>query len=89
MADEIEKYLGSDLLFYRADGPDGLVERQRRHWDPVVEWAREALGARFVLVEGVMHVAQPAAAIAAAPRRSRAGRHRDAWRLGALKSSRR
>ena len=26
--DEIVKYLGSDLLFYRADGPEGLTERQ-------------------------------------------------------------
>ena len=66
VAAEVEKYLGTDLLFYRADGPAGLVAAQRRHWDPVVEWARDTLGARFVLVEGVMHVAQPDAAIAAA-----------------------
>ncbi len=57
---------GTDLLFYRAAGPDGLVASQREHWDPIVEWANEKLGARFVLVEGVMHVAQPGAAIAAA-----------------------
>ena len=66
VAAEIEKYLGTDLLFYRADGPDGLVASQRRHWDPVIDWARETLGARFVLVEGIVHVAQPEAAIAAA-----------------------
>ena len=66
VAAEIEKYLGTDLLFYRAAEPAGLVESQRRHWDPVLEWARETLGARFVLAEGVMHVAQPEAAIAAA-----------------------
>ena len=59
VADEIEKYLGTDLLFYRASEPDGLVALQRKHWDPVVDWARDALGARFVLAEGVMHVAQP------------------------------
>ena len=56
VAAEIEKYLGTDLLFYRADEPDGLVARQAQHWDPVLEWARETLGARFVLAEGVMHV---------------------------------
>ena len=28
VADEIAKYLGSDLLFYRAASPPGLVERQ-------------------------------------------------------------
>jgi chaperone required for assembly of F1-ATPase len=62
---EVEKYLGSDLLFYRAGSPAGLVARQAAHWDPILTWAREAVGARFVLGEGVMFVAQPAAAVAA------------------------
>ena len=85
VADEIEKYLGTDLLFYRAGDPPGLVESQTRHWDPVLDWARDTLGVRFALAEGVMHVAQPAEAIAAAastiPRGADA---REAWRLGAL-----
>jgi chaperone required for assembly of F1-ATPase len=85
VAAEIEKYLGTDLLFYRAAGPEGLVASQRRHWDPVVEWAREKFGARFVLVEGVMHVAQPEAAIAAAVKAIPSGANiHDPWRLGAL-----
>ncbi len=66
VADEVAKYLGADLLCYRAEAPPGLVERQMQAWDPVLAWAREALGARFVLAQGVMHVAQPAEAIAAA-----------------------
>ena len=66
VAAEIAHYLGSDLLCYRAEAPDGLVERQSQSWDPVLAWARETLGARFVLAQGVMHVAQPNAAIAAA-----------------------
>ena len=85
VADEIENYLGTDMLFYRASEPDGLVALQRQHWDPVVAWARDALGARFVLAEGVMHVAQPREAIAAA--RARISGANDApghWRLGAL-----
>ena len=80
VAAEIGKYLGSDLLFYRADGPQRLVERQERLWDPVLAWAREALGARFVLAQGVVHTAQPEGAIAAA----RAAIPNDPWRLGAL-----
>jgi len=85
VAAEIEKYLGTDLLFYRAAGPDGLVASQREHWDPIVEWAGDKLGARFVLVEGVMHVAQPEAAIAAAAKAIPSGPNiHDAWRLGAL-----
>ena len=85
VAAEVEKYLGTDLLFYRAAGPDGLVASQGEHWDPIVEWARDKLGARFVLAEGVMHVAQPEAAIAAAAQMIPGGANiHDAWRLGAL-----
>jgi chaperone required for assembly of F1-ATPase len=85
VAAEIEKYLGTDLLFYRAAGPDGLVEMQRRHWDPVIEWARDTLGARFVLVEGIMHAPQPEAALAAAAAAIPNGASvEEAWRLGAL-----
>jgi chaperone required for assembly of F1-ATPase len=82
VTDEIVKYLGSDLLCYRADTPPGLVERQTRLWDPVLDWARDELGARFVQVEGVVFAAQPEAAIAAA----RAAVPQDIWRLGAIAS---
>jgi chaperone required for assembly of F1-ATPase len=77
---EIEKYLASDLLVYRAEGPPGLVARQAQAWDPLIDWARRALGAAFVLVEGIGFVAQPAAALAAAG----AAIPHDPWRLGAL-----
>ncbi len=80
VAEEVAKYLGSDLLCYRADVPAALVERQARHWDPVLAWAANALGARFVLAQGVMHVAQPRQAIGAA----RAAIPAESWRLGAV-----
>ena len=53
---EIAAYAGSDLLCYRADEPETLAERQRKAFDPVLDWAAETLGARFVLAAGVMHV---------------------------------
>jgi len=80
VAAEIANYLGSDLLCYRADMPEGLVERQARAWDPILAWARQALGARFVLARGVVHVAQPEPAIAA----MRAIIPSESWRLGAV-----
>jgi chaperone required for assembly of F1-ATPase len=80
VAAEIEKYLGSDLLFYRAEAPLDLVERQARAWDPVLQWAQASLGARFVLAQGVMHVAQPSEAVAAAARAIPA----HVWRLAAV-----
>jgi len=78
----IAQYLGSDLVCYRAEAPAGLVEKQAQHWDPVLAWARAALGARFVLGQGVMHVPQAADAVAAA----RAAIPKDIWRLGAVSS---
>jgi chaperone required for assembly of F1-ATPase len=79
-AAEIEKYLASDLVVYRAQGPQGLVARQVEAWDPIVDWARETLGAGFALAQGIAFVPQPAAALAAAG----AAIPRDPWRLGAL-----
>jgi chaperone required for assembly of F1-ATPase len=80
VAEEVAKYLGSDLLCYRAAAPEGLVASQTRAWDPVLAWARAAIGARFVLAQGVVHVAQPAETIAALGAKIPA----DPWRLGAV-----
>jgi chaperone required for assembly of F1-ATPase len=63
--EDILRFSSSDLLCYRADGPERLVERQAEAWDPVIDWARSALGARFVLSEGVVYVEQPREAIGA------------------------
>jgi len=62
---EIVRYAGSDLVCYRAEAPEMLAERQRHAFDPALAWAEEALGARFNLAAGVMHVAQPPEALAA------------------------
>jgi chaperone required for assembly of F1-ATPase len=80
VADEIARYLASDLVCYRAGSPRGLVDRQARHWDPIVAWARDSLGAHLLLAEGVVHVTQPEAALATAS----AAIPSDPWRLGAL-----
>ncbi|RUM25500.1 ATPase [Rhizobium vallis] len=63
--EDILRFSLSDLLCYRADGPELLVERQAERWDPIVDWAANDLGARFILVEGVMHHEQPREATAA------------------------
>jgi chaperone required for assembly of F1-ATPase len=82
VAAEVERYLACDLVFYRAPGPAGLVARQTEAWDPVLAWARDALGARFALAEGIVFIAQSPDALAAAgvviPRAP--------WPLGALHS---
>jgi chaperone required for assembly of F1-ATPase len=80
VADDIAKYLGSDLLFYRAGHPEALVAREAAHWDPILFWAADTLGAHFILAEGLVHVRQPDSAVAAA----RAALPSDAWSIAAL-----
>jgi chaperone required for assembly of F1-ATPase len=80
VANDVAKYLGSDLLFYRAGHPEALVAKEAAHWDPIVFWAAETLGAHFMLAEGINHVRQPDAAIAAA----RAVFPGDPWSIAAL-----
>ncbi|MER2267493.1 ATP12 family chaperone protein [Methylobacterium oxalidis] len=63
--DDLAAYAGTDLLAYRAESPERLVAAQAAAWDPILDWAREALGARLILSEGVMHVAQPDASVQA------------------------
>lgn len=65
---EMLRYAGSDLLCYRAEDPQGLVDMQNAAWDPVLAWAQAALGARFVLAGGIMHVGQPEETLAAIDR---------------------
>jgi chaperone required for assembly of F1-ATPase len=80
VAAEVGKFLGSDLVVYRADAPQGLVERQNLAWDPVLDWARDRHGAEFVASTGMTFVTQPEASLAAA----RAAIPSDIWRLGAV-----
>ena len=80
VTDDVAKYFGSDLLFYRAGHPEALVAREAAHWDPIVFWAADALGAHFILAEGIVHVRQPDSAIAAA----RAALPTNAWSIAAL-----
>lgn len=82
VADEVARYLGSDLVVYRASTPAGLADRQTQLWDPVLAFARDDLGARFVQIEGVVFSPQPPHAVEAA----RAHIPSDAWRLAAVSS---
>ena len=36
---------------------------RRRHWEPILAWAKRDLGAPMRLAEGVMHVEQPQASL--------------------------
>ena len=85
--EDILRFSSSDLLCYRADGPDTLVSRQNEAWDPVIDWARAVLGANLRLAEGVIHVEQPREAIAAIG--VHLGQRAEPQRLGAAGARRR
>ncbi|MCR9068515.1 MAG: ATPase [Rhodobacteraceae bacterium] len=56
-------YAETDLLCYRAEAPETLIRRQADGWDPMLDWADEALGAGFRVTRGVLPVDQEAATL--------------------------
>ena len=62
---EIVRYAGSDLVCYRAEEPADLSAEQQAAWDPVLDWAHRSLEAPLFKANGVIHVSQPTAALAA------------------------
>ena len=60
----LARYGESDLLCYRADGPEPLVERQAAAWDPLLDWAQARYDVHFVIATGIMPVTQPPATVA-------------------------
>lgn len=58
-------YGETDLLCYRAETPQELVERQAEVWDPLLEWSAEALNAPLLVTKGIVHLAQPEASLKA------------------------
>jgi chaperone required for assembly of F1-ATPase len=80
-AASLAAYGESDLLYYRAELPEPLVERQQAAWDPLLDWARGRYDVHFETATGVMHKAQPEATVA---RLSEAVHALDPFRLAGL-----
>ncbi|WP_333824056.1 ATP12 family chaperone protein [Pinisolibacter sp.] len=64
VADDAAKYAATDLVCYRADAPERLVERQTAGWDPLLDWVEDTYGARLLVAEGIVHVGQDGEALA-------------------------
>lgn len=62
---DVARYGASDLVCYRAEGPQTLAAAQSAAWDGLLDFARDALGARLICSQGVAFVEQPAPARAA------------------------
>lgn len=55
----VARYAQSDLLCYRADGPEALVARQAAAWNPLLDWARARYDVAFAVTQGIIPVPQP------------------------------
>ncbi len=55
----IASYGETDLICYRAEGPETLVAWQSESWDALLAWARRRYDVDFTCQTGVMHVPQP------------------------------
>ena len=56
--EHLSGYAGTDLLCYRAEGPDSLVLRQQEVWDPILAWLDDHFDVSMKTTTGVMPVAQ-------------------------------
>ena len=65
VVDIVAAYGETDLICYRATGPDSLIQRQNTCWNPLLDWARTDLNASLIATAGVIYIAQDAGALAA------------------------
>lgn len=84
LREEILAYGKSDLLCYRAEGPETLISRQQEAWDPLLDWAVQRFDARLRAVTGVVFREQPPESLKAL---ARALENRSAYELVALHSA--
>jgi len=61
---EVAKYMGSDLLFYRADSPQELVDAEEALWDAALVKLARHFGVAFQPTIGILHQDQPPATLA-------------------------
>ncbi len=79
--DAIARYGETDLLCYRAETPEALVQRQDAAWQPWIEWAERRHAAKLRVTSGIMAIRQHRSSIAAL--RAAVGAL-DPWALAAL-----
>jgi len=54
------KYLDTDTICFHQDYPDALVELQKKHWGPILSWARDALKIEIHTFDSIFSTPQPA-----------------------------
>jgi chaperone required for assembly of F1-ATPase len=60
---ELLGYAGTDLVCYRAEGPESLVQRQQRQWQPLLDDLLRRHNVLLIVHRGVLPRQQPQAAL--------------------------
>lgn len=81
IVEDIAAYGGSDLICYRAGGPEALAQRQQEHWQPLVDWANSRFDVALRTTTGIMAVEQSTHSLRTL---ARAVDLLDPWRLTAI-----
>lgn len=63
VVEQISGYGLSDLLCYRSEGPQDLVQRQAEAWQPPLDWLATSFGISLNVTQGIVHVEQPEGSI--------------------------
>ncbi|GJE98117.1 ATP12-domain-containing protein [Phanerochaete sordida] len=50
--DQLLKYFETDTICFHATEPETLVKLQKQHWEPLLAWARDALGVQINVTTG-------------------------------------
>lgn len=81
---QLADYAPTELLCYRADGPDPLTVRQQEIWQPLLDWAAQRFQAPLRVTAGIHPVMQNSLALENLRTAIEAF---DDWRLVALQSA--
>ena len=55
----LKDYAQTDLLYYRSEKPEELIDKQSALWDPFLNWIKERFKVSFKVTHGVMPIDQP------------------------------
>jgi len=75
------KYLYTDTICFHQDYPDALVELQKKHWDPIISWARDTFKIQIHTFDSIFSTPQPAETLA---KLDRVVSKLDPWQMAAL-----
>ncbi|KZT35450.1 ATP12-domain-containing protein [Sistotremastrum suecicum HHB10207 ss-3] len=74
-------YLQTDTICFHESHPPALVDLQKIHWDPILNWARKTYSVEIKTFETILRPSQPAASLQTFERELS---NLDTWELAAL-----